>query len=127
MKQKKHPLRDAVPLELATWLDACVLEPDTDYGKPGSPLMRKAWAGQVHHDEVLPTVDEWVERQTEVQLAAQLAYERLVALEPVRDASGTMAAWFPTWWAEVLLGMPWDERLEDAVLEATSYCLTRSE
>ena len=127
MKKHKHPLRDAVPEELAAYLDAYVLDPtDPAIGKPGFVYLREAWAGEYDHQFALEQVPSWLEQQTDLQLKAQQVYSVLIALEPVRDEqTGAIAEWFPTKWAEVLLAMPWDERLEDAVADAAEYCRKR--
>ena len=114
----QHPLRAAVPEDLATWLDAAVVE--GGYGEPGFPALRDAWAGTVDYEQVLADVPQYLEDQAEVQLRAQEVYERLLAHEPLHSENG-IAGWFPTWWAEVLLSMPWDDRLADAVRAAEAY------
>jgi hypothetical protein len=122
MKKNKHPLRDAVPVELANYLDAYVLEPDAGLGRPGFCFLREAWAGELPHEPVLEMVPTWLDQQVELQVKAQQVYEALVAIEPVRDPeTGAVAGWFPTPWAEILLAMPWDERLESAIAEAVDY------
>lgn len=125
MKRNKHPLRDAVPTELAAWLDAYTLEPSKDWGRPGFTGLREAWAGQRTHTEILDELAEWLDHQTELQRKAQSVYEALIAVEPIRTDDGAIAEWFPTAWAEVLLSMPWDERLESAIAEAATYLSAR--
>jgi hypothetical protein len=126
MKKNKHPLRDATPVELANYLDAYVLDPDPGLGWPGFELLRDAWAGRVPYEPALEALPSWVEQQVELQLTAQQVYEALVAVEPIRDpATGAIAGWFATKWAEVLLALPWDERLESAIAEAVQYVSVR--
>lgn len=114
----EHPLRAAVPADLATWLDAATVE--GGYGEPGYPALRDAWAGRTEYEPVLTDLPQYLKDQAEVQLAAQQVYERLLAHEPLRSDDG-IAGWFPTWWAEVLLSMPWDDRLAEAVRAAEAY------
>lgn len=127
MKKNKHPLRDAVPEQLAAYLDAYVLDgPDPAIGKPGFPMLREAWAGELPYEPILEMVPHWLEQQTELQLKAQQVYSVLTVLEPVRDEeTGAIAEWFLAKWAEVLLAMPWDDRLEDAIADAAAYCRNR--
>lgn len=125
MKRNKHPLRDATPFELASWLDAYTIEPSVDWGRPGFADLRDAWAGHRTHEDVLDALPSWLERQAELQQNAQSVYEALLAVEPIRSDEGAIAAWFPTPWAEVLLSKPWDERLESAIAEAATYLSAR--
>ena len=114
-----HPLRTAIPADLATWLDAATIE-ETGYGEPGYPALRDAWAGRTNYEDIISDIPQYLEDQAEVQLAAQQTYERLLIHEPLHSEDG-IAGWFPTWWAEVLLSMPWDDRLADAVRAAKTY------
>lgn len=125
LKRNKHPLRDAVPFELASWLDAYTIEPSIDWGRPGFTELRDAWAGRIPHDEVLTVLPEWLDARTDLQAKAQSVYEALLAVEPIRSDDGAIAEWFPTPWAEVLLSKPWDERLESAIAEAAAYLSAR--
>lgn len=125
MKRNKHPLRDAVPYELSSWLDAYTIEPSLDWGRPGFIGLRDAWAGRIPHTEILDELAVWLDHQYDLQRSAQSVYEALEAVEPVRAADGTIAEWFPTPWAEVLLSKPWDERLESAIADAVTYLSAR--
>lgn len=100
-------------------MDAYTLDGPTGYGQPGFPGLRDAWAGRRPHTEILDELEPWVTRQQALQLNAQTLYAALDALEPARGDA--IPAWFPTAWSEILLAMPWDERLESALAEAATY------
>jgi hypothetical protein len=117
---RTHPLRTATPDDLARWLDAFTLEGGRDYGLPGFPELRAGWTGQLPADEVIPLIEPWTTQQVELQTRAQQLYLALDAVEPVRSDAG-IAAWFPTRWAEILLSLPWDERLAAAIADGVAY------
>ena len=144
--KRAHPLEEYLPTELVTWLRADTEQwgtnedTHTQMYKQGTPLrhntshighagfreLRDAWNGVTPWEPVIPLIEPWITTQTQIQIAAQGAYERLLSVAPARDEDGNIAAWFPTWWAEILLSRPWDERLGDAVIEATAYYLAHT-
>lgn len=124
--KRAHPLEEYLPAELVLWLKANQAEAITP-NRPAAGFneLRMAWWGLDPWEPVIPLIEPWITTQTQIQIAAQGAYERLLAVEPLRTEDGNLAGWFPTWWAETLLSKPWDERLGDAVIEATAYYLAR--
>lgn len=125
---KIHPLRAAVPEELAQWLDAWSVQGEPDCGKPGFPELRAAWIGRRPSEDVIPLIADWVQHQEVLRGSAESSYQMLLRVEPLPDLNDperdvVLPAWFTKGWSEVLLSRPWDESLADAVSEATAYLL----
>lgn len=117
-------IRDAVPFDLAQWLDAHSIEGDQDFGRPGFPQLRAAWVGRAPAKDALEALDEWLAEQRKHQEKAEVAYQRLFELEPViriENDSISIPGWFAAWWGQVLTSQPWDESLGKAVDEALDY------
>lgn len=116
-----HTLIAAVPDDLARWLDAEELA-GAEFGQPGYPELRRAWrSSDEPSPEFFADLAGWLQARPELNAEAQRAYERLLAVEPFED--GRIPGWYPEPWAQVLLSMPWDGRLAQAILDADAYCL----
>ena len=114
-------LRDAVPEELATWLDVESVH-DTDCGKPGFSGLRHAWVGLAPTTAgLLAELSTWLDAQRAHQAASEEAWQHLVTVDPLPSDGRAIPQWYTEWWAMVLLSFPWDERLGDAVAAAMAY------
>lgn len=121
-------VRDAVPPDVAQWLDAESVEGPSLCGTPGFPALRAAWVGRTPMTEELHgEIQRWLQEQRDYQLFAEWTFERLLAAEPPQlDVDPqVIPGWFPTWWCEVFLSRPWDERLPQALAEADAYLVDR--
>jgi hypothetical protein len=115
-------LRAAVPLALAQWLDAQAIDGSGDFGEPGFPALRTAWATEAAPDEAFLTeVAEWVAQRDALIAGAERTYARLVELDGF--SSNRIPGWYFKPWAQVLLSMTWDDRLADAIDAADAYCV----
>lgn len=115
-----HPdLRAAVPESLAKWLDAHVME-GIEFGEPGYPGLRAAWAGSAPPaPELLDDFAIWLETWLQFQADSEQAYDKLVATEGFEP--DRIPGWYFMPWAQVLLSMPWDEHLPEAIEAARAY------
>lgn len=114
-------LRDAVPAELAVWLDAESTH-EADCGQPGFPALRSAWIGRTPTtDDLLTELAAWLTTQQAHREAAEQAWQRLATIDPVRTDGESVPQWYTAWWAIILLSHPWDERLGEAVAAALAY------
>ena len=126
-----HPvpnsLRDAVPEEVARWLDAWSVSTNNEVGTPGFADLRQAWIGRAPAADSLEALGPWLEERKTLQRDAEVVYQRLLDEQPLPLAVADEAnepvvpEWFFTSWSEVLLTRPWDERLADAIASSTSY------
>jgi hypothetical protein len=122
-----NPLRDAVPEEVARWLDAWSVSTNNEVGRPGFDDLRQAWVGRAPLAETLEMLGPWLEEREELQRDAEAVYRRLLEEQPLPTYEGQSSSdpvvpeWFFTSWSEVLLTRPWDEQLPDAIFSAKSY------
>lgn len=116
-----HPdLRSAVPEQLASWLDAALTEGTVEFGLPGYPVLRDAWAsGDEPTPELLDELTTWLVLRHNLHDRVERAYARLVAVDGF--GPDRIPGWYLEPWAQVLLSMPWDERLAGSVDAAKAY------
>lgn len=114
-----------IPLDLARWLDAA-LATEGEFGSPGFAALRAIWAARAPLEPISEDITLWVSQQLKLQEHGEVTYQRLYDVDPLPDyvggiSVGEIPKWFPTWWSEVLLTRPWDERLGEALIEASLY------
>jgi hypothetical protein len=121
-------IRDAVPENLARWLDAQSVEGEKEFGYPGFNELRLAWVGRIPEKDVLPLIEPWLNEREQLQYDSEFVYSQLFLVEPVeRTETGeiTVPAWIAEWWSQVLTSQPWDERLGEAITAARNYLADR--
>lgn len=110
--------------DLVRWLDVQSVEGPTVCGQPGFPALRAAWVGLAPATEELwEQARRWAGEQGDYLLFAEWTFERLLTAEPpdLEADPQVIPGWFPTWWCEVFLSLPWDERLPAALAAANDY------
>lgn len=113
-------LRDAVPEQLAKWLDAQAAD-GSEFGLPGHSGLRAAWASDAAPTpELVDDIATWVETWVQIQRDSEQTYAKLLTVEGFEP--DRIPGWYFEPWAQVLLSMPWDERLPDAIDAAEAYC-----
>ncbi len=121
-------IRNAVPENLARWLDAQSVEGEKEFGHPGFRELRLAWVGRIPEKDAAPLIGPWLAERERLQYDAEFVYAQLFLVEPVeRTESGDIAvpAWVAEWWSPVLTSQPWDERLGEAIAAAREYLRER--
>lgn len=121
-------IRDAVPENLAHWLDAHSVEGEADFGNPGFSELRQAWIGRVPEQVALPLLEDWLAEQSRCQNDAEIVFAQLFLIEPIeRDQDGEIVvpAWVGMWWSQILTSQPWDQRLGEATAAARDYLAER--